>query len=362
MIEFTRKRRNRILLLVVVLGLLQGLLVGISGLVGLHPRDIQFFSEDHKAEFVTGKGLKVQGSIEMISQGRDKLIIKEGNNSEEFPFTSAGTYLKDGMDTGTYPILWVRFPPQEEMTWPGRSHFARKVSEIEVTDLTGLIGPGGAVYKLHSEHTTVLWSSYIGSQFSHKVDLLDHKGNVKASGIYDTTCGMMEELTLYKDGAMGTISLKASDYRISRNRNLGLLYSVITGIIILIYHFIFRRRNTEDAKLFLLETDLLILGFLAVFVDQWADIWFYHCTGEIGLVIIHLLVCAFVFWRFGWWAIIPLLELAWSGAFAMVSESLIPQLGYCPAIFITWFALLQFNSFRGRLGKKEIKAKDKKQE
>ena len=346
MSKFSRRRRNNVFFLIVALGLVPSLGVGLSGLVGIHPRDIQFFSADYRAEYSTSKGLKDRGPIEMRSQGQSRLIIREGAGEEEFAFTPEGTYLDQGKDTGTYPILWVRFPPQEKMNRPRQ--FTDLVNQLRVTDLTGLIGPQGAVYRLHNETTTILWSWIVGSQFSHPVDLLGEQGQVKASGIYDTTCGILEELTAFKDGAMGAITLTSTDFPMSRNRNLSILYTFILTGLLLLYQFIWRRKNTPDPVLFRLESDLIVLGILAVLVDEWADIWFFHSVGAKGLIIIHLLTAAFVFWRFGFWVIFPLLELAWALAFAGVSKSIIPQLAFCPGLLITWFALLQFHSFRDR--------------
>jgi hypothetical protein len=354
---FTRRRRNNIFYLILALALVPSAMVGISGLIGLHPRDIQFFSEDYGAEFSLGKGLSEVGSIEMRSSGRSKLVIKEGSREEEFPFTAEGTYLKGGIDTGTYPVLWVRFPAQEKMNRPSR--FAELISQLKVTDLTGLLGPRGRVYKLHAEESTILWSPIIGSQFSHPVDILDARGRVVASGIYDTTCGMAEELTVFKNGVMGTITLTETDFPISRNRNLGLLYTAILSVLLLLYHFIQRRKKIEDKRLFRVETDLIILGIIVVMVDVWVDIWFFHCVKAAGLVILHVLVIGLVFWRFGLWGIFPLVELGWAAAFAVASREFTPQFAFFPGIVITWFALVEFHSFRGRLKEKDAREAEK---
>ena len=352
MSNFNRRRRNQIFGLIVALGLVPSLGVGLSGLVGINPRDIQFFSADYRAEYSTAKGLEKRGPIQMRSQGQSRLLIREGTREEEFAFTREGTYLDQGKDTGTYPILWVRFPPQEKMNRPRQ--FMELVNQLRVTDLTGLIGPRGAVYRLHNQTTTIFWSWLVGSQFSHPADLLDEQGQVKASGIYDTTCGILEELTAFKDGAMGTITLTGTDFPMSRNRNLTILYTFILTGILLLYHFIWRRKNIPDPILFRLESDLIVLGILAVLVDEWADIWFFHYLGPRGLIILHLLTAAFVLWRFGFWVILPLLELAWALAFAEASRSIIPQLAFCPGLFFTWFALIQFHSFRNRFQQRKV--------
>ena len=78
------------------------------------------------------------------------------------------------------------------------------------------------------------------------------------------------------------------------------------------------------------------------------DIWFFHWVGTAGLIILHLLACAFVLWRFCFWVIFPLIEVAWAAAFAFASGSLTPQLAFFPGLVITWFALIQFHSFRKR--------------
>ena len=188
----------------------------------------------------------------------------------------------------------------------------------------------------------------MGSQFSHPLDILDNKGRVIAQGLYDTTCGIMEEMTVMNNDGLGALSLVSTDFPMNRNRNFVISYAFIVAGLILAHHFLWTRRNTADRVLFKLETDLLILGVLAVFLDEYVDIWFFHATGPLVLVTLHLLVTGFVFWRFGFWGIFPLFELFWAGALAAASRSVIPQLAMCPALIITWFAILHFQ-FRDRL-------------
>jgi hypothetical protein len=347
MSNFDRRHRNSIFFLVLALGLVPGGLAFLSTPVGISPRDPQFLDADYHAEFKTGKGLSDFNPIVMRSEAGKKLAIKQSGREEGFVFTPEGTYVKDGKDTGTYPVLWVRFPPQEKMT--RRDTFSKLINQLKVTDLTGLIGPKGEVYRLHNETTTILWSWTLGSQFSHPVELIDAKGDVAASGIYDTTCGILEEMSVYKDGALGTIALTETDFPMSRNRNFSIVYVFIVAGIILLYHFIWRRKRISDPVVFRLDTDLLILGVIAVFLDVYVDIWFFHVTGPWVLVILHLAAAGFVLWRFGFWVVFPLLELYWAGSLAIASQSINPQLAMCPALIITWFGILQFQSFKKRL-------------
>jgi len=171
-----------------------------------------------------------------------------------------------------------------------------------------------------------------------------------ASGIYDTTCGIMEELEVYNDDGLGVFGLDKTSYPMSRNRNFAVTYVAIVAVLILLYHFIVRRKKTDDKKIFRLETDLLILGVIALLVDEYIDIWLFHWTGPWLLVIIHVIAISFVAWRFGLWFVLPLLELFWAGSLASASRSIIPQLAFSPALIIVWFAILQFMSFKKRLG------------
>lgn len=350
MIKFSFRQRINLFLLTLSIALVPGALALLSTRVGISPRDPQFFDADYRAEFSTDKSLKNRGPILIRSAGRSKLIIQEGSQKGEFAFTPEGTYLLDGKDTGTYPILWVRFPPQEKLNRPEK--FIEQINQLRAIDLTGLIGQPGATYSLHNKTSTILWSWTLGSQFSHPVDLIDESGKAVASGTYDSTCGILEELSAYQNGALGVIALMRTDFPMSRNRNFTLVYAFIVACLIVIYHFVWRRKKIGDRKLFRLETDLIILGMMAIFVDEYLDIWFFHSTGPMWLIILHLAVAGFVLWRFGWWVIFPLLELFWAGAFTAASKSVIPQLAFCPALIITWFALLQFQSFKGRLNPK----------
>jgi len=351
MSNFDRRQRNQIFFLVIALGLLPGGLSFLSSRVNISPRDPQFLDSDYRAEFTAAKGLAERDPIIMRSQGRQKIMISEGASEQGFEFTPEGSYIKDKIDTGTYPVLWVRFPPQEKMS--RRNDFGERINRLKATDLTGLVGPRGKVYSLHNETTTILWSWTLGSQFSHPVELIDEQGRTAASGIYDTTCGLLEEMSVYKDGALGTISLVETNFPMSRNRNFTLVYAPIVAGLILLYHFIWRRKKIPDPALFRLETDLLLLGMLAVFIDEYLDIWFFHLTGPALLIVIHLFAAGLVLWRFGLWVIFPLFELFWAGNFAIASRDINPQLAFCPALIITWFAILAFKSFPKRREKKE---------
>jgi hypothetical protein len=341
-----QRRRRIIFFLVICLGLGPFMLVVISGMLNFNPRDIQFFGDDYQAEFTTDMGPAGRGTIVIHSKARKKLIVEEATQKQEFPFTPEGTYIDDGKDTGANPIFWVRFPPQQKMV--RRDEFSDLINQRKVVDLTGLIGPRGAIYRVHNETTTILWSWILGSQFSHPLDILDNKGRVIAQGLYDTTCGIMEEMTVMNNNGLGALSLVSTDFPMNRNRNFVISYAFIVAGLILAHHFLWTRKNTPDRVLFKLETDLLILGVLAVFLDEYVDIWFFHSTGPWVLVTLHLLVTGFVFWRFGFWGIFPLFELFWAGALAAASRSVIPQLAMCPALIITWFAILHFQ-FRDRL-------------
>lgn len=351
MSNLNRSRRINLFLLVICLGLGPGLLVVLSGVLDINPRDIPFFKADYVAEFETGKGLSDRGKIVVRSRDSKKLVVEEGSRKEEFAFSPEGTYINGGKDTGANTIFWLDFPPQQKMA--RRDLYSDLINQLKVVDLTGLIGKRGAVYRVRNETTTILWSWTLSSQFSHPIDIIDEAGRVVARGLYDTTCGILEEMTVINKDGMGTLTLTSTDYPMSRNRNFVLVYVFIVAGIIMIYHFVWRRKNTPDPGLFRLETDLLILGLMAVFVDEYIDIWFFHALGPWALVALHLLVVGFVFWRFGLWGLLPLFELFWAGSLATASRSIIPQLAFCPALIITWFAILQFQSFRRRLIKKE---------
>lgn len=351
-----RRSRIYVLIMVMTLGLLPGLLAFLSTTVGISPRDPQFLGADYKAQFIATKSLADQSPIEVRSEGRSKLIISEGGQVSEFTFSPEGSYIKDGRDTGAYPVFWVRFPPQDKMRL--RGEFTKQINNLKVVDLTGLLGPKGNIYRVKNETSTILWSWVLGSQFSHPLKFIDDNGAVVASGIYDTTCGIMEELSVYKDGALGEISLVETTFPMSRNRNFFLLYSVFVSAAILLYHFIRRRKKTTDPGMFSLETDMLILGMIAMYVDVYLDIWFFHVTGPWLLVAIHLAASGYVYWRFRLWVIFPLLELFWAGALALASRSIIPQLAFAPVLIIVWFALLEFMPLHKKYGIGETKQEE----
>ncbi len=347
MTEFNQRRRNAIFFLVLALALLPGALAFLSTAVGISPKDPQFLDADYVSEFVAEDALAASGPIEVRSEAGKKLVVKQADSASEFAFSAEGTYLKGGQDTGTYPLFWIRLPPQHQMV--RRAHFTELVNQLRVTDLTGLIGPAGAEYGVRNETTTILWSWTLGSQFSHPIEIVDASGAVVASGLYDTTCGILEELSSYRDGKLGTLRLVKTSFPMSRNRNFFFIYASLISACVLVYHFVWRKKSTSSAALFALETDLLLVGIIAVMLDVFIDIWFFQWTGPWGLLGLHLVAAGFVIWRFGFWGAFALFELFWAVVLATASRSVIPQLAFCPALIITWFALVQFQSFGKRL-------------
>jgi len=115
MSNFSRSRRNYVFVLVLILGFLPGALAFLSTAVNLNPTDPHFFDADYGAQFTAGKGVAGRHPVEVRSEGRRQLVIKEGAREFEFPFSAEGSYVKDGKDTGAYPLYWVRFPAQHKM-------------------------------------------------------------------------------------------------------------------------------------------------------------------------------------------------------------------------------------------------------
>jgi hypothetical protein len=340
MIKFGQRERLRIFRRVVWVALTPFIGVFLLSLLNINPKDPTIFDEDYTATYKAG-GL-------LIKDGASQLIFSSG--PDRHLRTSQGNYQQDvTVPEGDYSLFWA-FWPNPVVVLFLRSRIDEAVNTTEVVDYTGLMGSPGESYRMQMKERIILWSRVLDSQASYRIALLDRAGKEVATGVYDATCGMLFRLETHT-GRLGTLDLEETDFPISRNRNWQGLITILWGIGVLLYQFTFRRRKiTEDTrKLFSLENELVIFGIIAIWIDAFYDIWFFHYLWTPGLLMIHVLAVAYVFWRFGWWGIFPLFELAWAGAIMGGKDSLIPQLTFFPSMIVTWLACLLFQDFRKRL-------------
>jgi len=360
MIRFAKGERLLLFRRTAWVGILPLVLMWAFSWLGLNPRNPTFFDRDYFGVYQAGGVLVERGITEVRADSHEGtgLRIAEAGQTLEIPIEPGKGWLQGSNEV--YPLVWINFP--NPVTEWRRAKLKAAINETRVKDVAGWIGPTGQIYRLKFEHRIILWSRILDSQASFEVGVMDEAGREVATAVYDATSGMLFELRTHT-GALGTLSLKDTNFLISRNRYWQGGLALLFGVIAVVHHFTRRRKKLVGAgfkpaptggdesyeKLFVLEADLILFGVLAIWTDAYYDIWFFHYLGGFGLIVIHLALAVYVFSRFGWWGIFPLFEVFWSVAFAGGQEGLEPQFAYNPALILTWVACLLFGDFRRRL-------------
>ncbi len=340
MVKFGRRERLGVFNRVVWVALTPFIGVWILSVLNINTKDPTFFDKDYTARYrVDGHLLRHGGPyLEVEARGENRLRILQGESEDEFTIKE-----------GEHSIFWAYWPNPVVVLFI-RSKIDDAVNSTEVVDYTGILGRPGARYQMSLKQRIVLWSKILDSQASYRIGLIDKAGREIATGIYDATCGLLFRLESHT-ASLGLLELEETNFPISRNRNWEGLIAILWGIGVLIYQLLYlRRKVTEETRgLHSLENELVIFGIIAIWIDAFYDIWFFHYLWTPGLVAIHVLAVAYVFWRFGWWGIFPLFELAWAGALIGGKDALVPQLTFFPALIVTWVACLLFQDFKKRL-------------
>lgn len=338
MVKFGRRERLRIFNRVVWVALTPFIGVWLLSILNINPKDPTFFDKDYTARYrVDGEMLKQGGAyLELKARGERMLRIVQGGFEQDVTIPE-----------GEYSIFWVYWP-NPVVSLPSKIDYA--VNSTEVVDYPGILGQPGATYRMRMKQRIIIWSRILDSQASYRIGLIDEGAKEIATGIYDATCGLLFWLESHT-GSLGVLELERTDFPISRNRNWQVLIAILWGIGVLVYQLLFLRRKVmeETRKLYSLENEFVVFGIIAIWIDAFYDIWFFHYLWTPGLVAIHILAVVYVFWRFGWWGIFPLFELAWAGAFMWGKDGLVPQLTFFPGLIVTWVACLLFQDFRRRL-------------
>ena len=342
MVKFGRRERLRVFNRVVWVAFTAFIGVWLLSVLNINPKDPTFFDKEYTARYrADGEILKQKGAyLELEARGKNTLRIVQDGLEQDFTIPE-----------GEYSIFWAYWPnPVVSL----RSKVDDAVNSSEVVDFPGILGRPGATYRMRMKERIIVWSKVLDSQASYRIGLIDEAGREIATGIYDATCGLLFRLESHT-GSLGVLELEETDFPISRNRNWQGLIAILWGIGVLIYQFLYlRRKVTEETRsLYSLKNELVVFGIIAIWIDAFYDIWFFHYLWTPGLVAIHILAAVYVFWRFGWWGIFPLFELAWAGAFMGGKDSLVPQLTFFPGLIVTWVACLLFQDFRWRLREAE---------
>ncbi|OGP56699.1 MAG: hypothetical protein A2V67_13040 [Deltaproteobacteria bacterium RBG_13_61_14] len=346
MTRFGRRERLKIFYRVAWVGIAPLVLMWAFSWLNLNPRNPTFFLDDFYASY-SGSGLfAYRGLAEIrVESHYSVLDTFQAGQKIESPVEQSTGYLEDSEKA--YSLIWVAIP--NPVTEWRRSKIEAAINAVRVKDVAGWIGPAGRTYQLKFSKRLILWSRILDSQASYEVAVLNDAGQEVATAIYDATIGLLFELRTHT-GALGSLSLLDTNFLISRNRYWQGGLAVLFGVLAVLYQFTLRRRRIADQpRLFTLEADLVIFGVLAIWTDAFYDIWFFHSLWSPGLIAIHLALAGYVFWRFGWWGIFPLFEVAWSLTYAAAQDSLEPQFAYNPALIFTWVGCLLFADFRKRL-------------
>ncbi|MCP4760479.1 MAG: hypothetical protein GY870_01780 [archaeon] len=331
-----KKKRVSIFLIVIIaiLGSFLSLQTSIEtggGNVDLNPKNVYYFETDYTSTLIYENGTQNDKSDLIFSSHTlnttfTNVTIENNGVISSFLAHPNGTVYQNGTLQGNYSIWWIYIPNVI------MSFGADAGDEFNVVDPTGFLGDSNREYKLIIDRKEAYWPidlelrDLLGAQNSIIAELWDETDvsdiRLISTITYDITCGLVEIIEGSHSDSI-TLTLKTSNFPISRNRILFMTVFIILSILILIGSFLLMSikwkqefllkiyQNNEDRNEILL---LLISGLIAGGIEI-IDIWFYLPFGMFGNLGIHLaytflifLICWKQKYKYGW--IIPsLLEI-----------------------------------------------------
>ena len=328
-----KKTRRMIILLIVGIVAcsfaINQLTIEIEGMIGdFNPKDIYLFQKDYTSYYRYESGLKGGQSefvlrSNVLNDTHTNVTLEYDDRIEYFLAHPNGTVYQNGLLQGNYSIWWIYVPNVFMM-------FGVKGGELySVIDPTGFLGIVNYPYDLYVIRKHTYWpsdpeqSGLLGAQSSFEAKLYNSSDNYLTAKIsFDITCGIIE---VWEDSQSPIeLTLKHTNFPMSRNRISGIIIEFILGMIAIIAIFTlinrtwenefltrFTRGSEERAEIILLVT----AGVFAITIEM-IDIWFYLPLGFFGNIVVHLGYTVFlgiICWKFRYgyqWLIPSLLEVA----------------------------------------------------
>lgn len=332
MVLDTKTRRTIILLVVGIAAgsfVINQLTIEIEGMIGdINPKDIYLFQKNYTSNYQYERGVKGEQSefilrSNALNDTHTNVTLEYDNRIEYFLAHPNGTVYQNGALQGNYSIWWVHVPNVLMM-------FGVKGGEIySVIDPTGFTGRGNQPYDLFVTRKRTYWpsdqelSGLLGAQSSFDAELYNRSNNQLSAKItFDITCGIIEIWEGFQSPT--ELTLKYTNFPMSRNRITGIMIASLLGIIAIISAFTLMSRTwvnpflTQFTRGLEERNEIIMLitaGFFTIIIEM-IDIWFYLPLGLLGNVVVHLgytIFLGIICWRFNYryqWLIPSILEVA----------------------------------------------------
>ncbi|MHA2295672.1 MAG: hypothetical protein ACXAEU_22880 [Candidatus Hodarchaeales archaeon] len=357
-------RRNITLVIIIVVicsFLILQITIEIEGIVGdVNPKDIYLFQENYTSFYRYENGSKdIRQELilksNVLNATHTNVSIEYGNNNEWFLAHPNGTVYQDGVLQGNYSFWWIYVP----------NHFmmfgVKGGEEYSVIDPTGFLGAENNSYDLIITRKRVYWPTDMeltglsGAQSSFDIDLYDRETKrLISQATLDITCGIIEVWEGSQTGFVH-LTLKNTNFPISRNRIVGILVEMILGIIVVILSFLlmskkwdnkFLSRFTQERDVNIEITLLLIAGIIAIVIEM-IDIWFYIYLGfwgNMGLHAAYTILLGLICWKQKYkyqWLVPAILEIAFVFSLNFVTgDPYVPPLTAFMGSLISWIAIV----------------------
>jgi len=336
------RHRNQVFLKVLFLSIAPFCLVGLAMLFKLvDPRPNPFSdSEEYLIEYVLSSVYPESSQTEVLVEIDEDGYMRIEFDEEpmfEVQVEEDGKYTLPGEVLGRYTLFWVPVPSSIPIL---NTYGMRELSETPLVDVTGLFGPPGETYGLDVKNFAPVWNIDDSSRALRRIRFLGSSGTIVGEGFYDSASGLLHHADSYARHKTRLYQEK-SDFRGDGARNLTLVLALL-GAVCLAFYDIVRASvdQLQSGKSVPVRLDFSILGYTAILVDVFYDHSFFHNTGESVMTLIHLGVVALVWFRFGWWALIPALEVVVAYYNRFMFGSLQPAYAYFPGLMSAWLLAL----------------------
>jgi len=267
----------------------------------------------------------------------------------------------------SYTLFWL--PMYSEGLPFSRDQWMQDLSHSTVIDLSGILGPAGETYMISIKEKESAWrggDDASGARLTPRVKRLRAISPIFTTSAEDSARSGLEEIFIFgknealvgrasyevSTGALEDIisiprhglSLVRGEDNLSRTKFINLLipFVFVIGAALISYEIFYSsvkeaRRKTGGMPI---QIDFAFFGYTAVLVDIYLDFAFHDFIGPAGLVLIHGFVCLLFWFRFGIWALLPVIELGLALLAMAFFKQLSPVMIFFPASICSWLMCL----------------------
>lgn len=316
-----RTRLLMVLLMFVPL-LLGGIMVSFLSALNIVAKDPIFFDgRAIKAVYETGMGqLTVSGP-----QGESGFTIS-GPVQGSFKVDASGKSTSANGTRGFTPF-WLHF--SNPMLVLKTEH-----PEYLIVDSPGLLGEPNLQYQARQEKSLIFWDETLQSQASYKYGIFNAKGRRVATGIYDSTCGLLFKMCI-KNGEKPDLLLKETNFPISRNRVALIFLFMLIAVaeIFLIRKIVLPRSGRKEAMVMSIS---VALGIACLATDTLMDLWYPFALGTVTPMVWHCILIAILLFLGKRGGIPAIAEVAMAGALWFQLKGPAPTLAFIPGLIVAY--------------------------